>query len=485
MPRVVAVAGVSTSGSGAGNRFIDQLRAYGYDGDIFAVHPSSRRIGEVDAFPSFDAIPKSVDYAYIAVPGPAVPLLLSSARGNVRFAQVMSSGFGEAPGGQALQRQLLQAARDGGVRVLGPNCLGTFSPRGRLTFVDRAPTDEGVVGIVSQSGGLGVDIIRRGKNRGLQFSGLVTVGNSVDVGPNDLLRYYLADQHTRVIGLYLEGIEDGRQLFELLMQARGVKPVALLKGGRTALGRRAATSHTGSMMTDDRIWTALARQAGVALVETLDEFLDVLLALQMLKPLPHRVTNDVVLFGNGGGTSVLASDAFARQGLQLPPLSETATQKIDALDLPPGTSVANPIDAPAGTLAQRDGGVAREIFQILIDTGTTDAIVMHINLPVMKSTVFDNSPVLQNLINAALDIGKYANSSLHFLLVLRSDGDEDIEAAKRAFAREALDLSIPVYDELPAAALALRAMRDYELTRAQPTVSVRAHRGREKLITKV
>src|ERR1035437_4923720 len=352
MPRVVAVAGVSTSGSGAGNRFIDQLRAYGYEGDIFAVHPSSRRIGDIDVFPSFAAIPKSVDYAYIAVPGPSVPLLLSGAGGNVRFAQVMSSGFGETPGGEALQSQLLQAARDGGVRVLGTNCLGTFSPRGRLTFVDRAPSDEGDIGVVSQSGGLGVDIIRRGKNRGLQFSGLVTVGNSVDVDANDLLRYYLADQRTRVIGLYLEGIADGRQLFELLMQARGVKPVVLLKGGRTALGSRAAASHTGSMMTDDRIWIALARQAGVTLVETLDEFLDALLALQMLRPLSGRVTNNIVLFGNGGGTSVLASDAFARQGLQLPPLSGAAIEKIDELDLPPGTSIVNPIDTPAGTLAQ-------------------------------------------------------------------------------------------------------------------------------------
>ena len=134
---------------------------------------------------------------YISVPAAQIPKMLAEARGRVRFAQVISSGFAEVDEGKALQEDLVTAARAGGCRMLGPNCLGMYSPRGRLTFIEDGSEEVGSIGVISQRGGLGTDIVRRGQVRGLRFSGVVTVGNSADLGPNDLLEFYLADPQTR------------------------------------------------------------------------------------------------------------------------------------------------------------------------------------------------------------------------------------------------------------------------------------------------
>ena len=217
--------------------------------------------------------------------------------------------------GSALEHALVEKARAAGVRVLGPNTLGTYSPRGGLTFPQNASKEVGTVGIVSQSGGLSTDIIKRGEWRGLRFSGLVTIGNSADVAPHELVEYYLEDPQTKVIGLYLEDIKNGRAFFDLLRSSKAIKPVVILKGGRSGQGRLAAASHTGALAGDERAWEAMPRQLPVALVSTVDEFLDALLALQFLTLRPSKPTNLVTLFGNGGGSSVLGSDAFAAAGL--------------------------------------------------------------------------------------------------------------------------------------------------------------------------
>src|SRR5262249_52282684 len=163
--------------------------------------PSAREVEGLPAVPSVAALAEPVDYAYVAVGAAQVPALIRSCAGRVRIAQVMSSGFGETEGGKDLQRDLVAAARDSGVRVIGPNCLGVYSPCSRVTFTERTLAEPGSIGIVCQSGGLGIDIIRRGQNRGLRYSGLITVGNCADVQPHELLEYFIQADHTHVIGL--------------------------------------------------------------------------------------------------------------------------------------------------------------------------------------------------------------------------------------------------------------------------------------------
>ena len=462
-PRVLAVVGASASGGvSPGNEFIRHSRAFGYDGRLVPIHPNAATVEGLPAARSFADVGETVDFAYIAVGARQVANLIASAAGKVRFAQVMSSGFGEAAEGRALEQGLVETARAAGVRVLGPNCLGVHSPRGRITFIGGASAEPGPVGVITQSGGLGVDIILRGQNRGLRFSGLVTLGNSADVSPTELVEYFLADPETQVIGLYAEDINDGRTFFRALRAARGAKPVVALLGGQTSQGRHAAASHTGSLASGAEIWRGVARQTGIALTRTLDEFLDVLLAFQTLTPRRTRPTRRCVLFGNGGGTSVLAADAFGRRGLEVTPMPRPAIDALSTLELLPGTSIVNPIDAPAYTLKQEDGRIAERIVDIVLQHGEPDAVVMHINLPVFIASTDQRVDFMQNLIDAALRARARHPGQAHFALVLRSDGAEPSERRRREFREKAVEQGIPVYDEMTNAADALAGLAFFE-----------------------
>jgi acyl-CoA synthetase (NDP forming) len=460
-PKTVAVIGASTKGTALPNVFIRRIREFGFEGSIYPIHPTASEIDGLPAYKSLADTPEPVDYAYIAIAAAQIPPLLSSARGRLRFAQVISSGFGEVEEGRELQDQLVEAARAGGARLIGPNCLGIYTPRGKVTFAEIGPKEVGTVGIVSQSGGLGTDIIRRGLARGVKFSGLITVGNCADVTPSDLLEFYLADAQTRVIGTYIETAKDGRRLFEILRNARGAKPVIILKGGRTQQGRAAAASHTGSLAGDERVWVALARQTGCILVDTLDQFIDTLLVFQTLTPQPRHPTQRVVLFGNGGGTSVLATDFFARLGLDVKPFDRPTIEELGGLKLPPGTSITNPVDCPVGTLQQEEGRVAEKILDIIYGSGKPDALVMHLNLSAFVGRT--KPEVLDNLVKAALRVQEHYPGQAHFLLVLRSDGDPPLEKRKRDFREKAVALGVPVYDEMSNAGHALAALQTYEL----------------------
>jgi len=459
-PKTVAVVGASAKGNALPNVFIRRIREYGYAGEIYPIHPSAASIDGIPAYPSLAATPKPVDYAYIAVSGAQIPDMLKVAAGRVRYAQVISSGFGEVDEGKDLQARLLAAAREGGMRLLGPNCLGIYSPRGKITFTEISPPEVGHVGVISQSGGLGTDIIRRGLARGVKFSGLVTVGNCADIAPSDLLEFYLGDEQTKVIGFYIETAKDGRRLFELLRTAKAKKPVVILKGGRTGQGLAAAASHTGSLAGDERAWIALSRQTGCVLVDTLDQFIDTLLIFQTLTPQPQHPTKRVVLFGNGGGTSVLATDYYARLGLDVTPFTQPALDALSALKLPPGTSITNPVDCPVSTLQQENGSVAEKILDEIYGKGKPDALVMHLNM----SAFAGRTPpeVIENVLKAALRVQTHYPGQAHFVLVLRSDGDPELEARKRKFRDSALALGIPVYDEMSNAGHALAALQAHE-----------------------
>src|SRR3954447_25429560 len=198
-PKTVAVIGASTKGTALPNIFIRRIREFGYQGEIYPIHPTASEIDGLPAYKTLADTPQPIDYAYIAIAAAQIPPLLSSAHGRLRFAQVISSGFGEVEEGRDLQGQLVAAARAGGARLIGPNCLGLYTPRGRITFAEIGPKEVGSVGVLSQSGGLGTDIIRRGFARGLKFSGLITVGNCADVTPTDLIEFYFADPATRVV----------------------------------------------------------------------------------------------------------------------------------------------------------------------------------------------------------------------------------------------------------------------------------------------
>ncbi len=465
-PRSVAVLGASATGSSFGNEVIRHSRKFGFGGEMIPIHPKAAEVEGLKAVASLQGLAEPVDFAYVAIGAEAAVDALEKAPGKARFVQVMSSGFGETPEGKHNEERLLAAARAGGMRLIGPNCLGVHSPGGGITFVGDSLNEPGSVGIVSQSGGLAVDIILRGQEKGLRFSGVTTLGNSVDLTPADLLEYHLSDPDTEIIGLYLEDVRDGRRFVGRLVEAKARKPVVLLVGGRTEAGRRAAASHTGSLAADTRLWDGVARQTGAIVVDTLDQFLNALLMFQMTRePRPHP-TRKVALFGNGGGTSVLAADALARLGLEVPVVSTTMRQKLDALALPPGTGLDNPIDTPAGTLRHRNGAVVGEIIDILVDGNDYDAIILHVNLTVFTSSSNQEVDVIGNIVREAVRVRTSNPDAPRLILTLRSDGGEVTETRKRADRHAALASGIAVYDELIDAAEALSSLTRWERFRA-------------------
>lgn len=452
-PQTIAVLGASTRDVAIANTFIRRLKDFGYKGEIYPIHPKAEEIEGLKAYSSLGKTPREVDYAYIAIGAERIAGALEEGAGRVRVAQVISSGFGEVEEGLELQADLVRRARAADIRVLGPNCLGTYSPRGGLTFPVGAPKDTGRIGIISQSGGLSTDIIKRGQWRGLRFSGLVTIGNSADVKPHELVDYYFSDPQTRAVGMYIEDIRDGRAFVDVLRNHPTPKPVVVLKGGRTADGRLAAASHTGALAGDDKAWDTLAAQFALVMNTTVDEFIDTLLALQHFDLRPQKPTRDVTLFGNGGGSSVLGADIFSHYGLKVAPFEGKAREALNAMGLPPGTSVINPIDTPVRTLQEQDGWIAGEILDYVFEHARPDAIAMHLNLAafVGRGTV-DPIGNLFEVVRQTLE--KWPDVA-HFALAMRTDGSAELDQTRRDYRERARDLGVPIYDEIPAMARAL------------------------------
>jgi acyl-CoA synthetase (NDP forming) len=460
-PRTIAVVGASGKGGAQGNRFIRLLREAGFNGGIYPIHPSEPVIEGLAVSPTLADTPEPIDYAFVAVAAERVPPMLAVARRRVRFAQVMSSGFGESEGGRELENALAAAAKQGGMRLLGPNCMGTYSARGRLTFIEGGIDEPGGLSIMSQSGGLAIDMLQRGRVRGLRPRTVVSLGNCADVGPSELLEYFLVDPQTTVIGAYLEHVANGRSFFEQLRAAKASKPVIILKGARTRQGQRAAASHTGSLADNDQAWSALARQTGAILAETLDDFIDALVAFQMYKPRKALTPSGyVVVFGNGGGASVLATDYLAHLGLDVAPLSAETTSALAELDLPAGASIANPIDVPANVLQRERGSIVQRLLQIIAEHEHPDAILVHLNLGVILG--YRDVDMLEDMLRAVARANEKFRGRTHVLLALRSNGDAETEHRKREARRTAMGAGVAVFDEIPNMARAVAAVHRYE-----------------------
>ncbi|WP_017623341.1 acetate--CoA ligase family protein [Nocardiopsis chromatogenes] len=351
-PRGVAVVGASTRGRGFGSMFLSHYRSSGYPGTLVAVHPTAREVDGVPAVPSLAEVPPETDYALVAVPAAACADAVRKARG-IPFVQVVGDGFAESgPEGAAREAELVAAARQGGARLLGPNCMGVYSPAGGQTFLGGPPGAPGRVGLVAQSGGLAGEVVRVGERRGLRFSTAATVGNAADVGPAELVRHLLGDPGTGVVGLYVERPPDGRALARALRAARGRVPVAVLVGGRTRLGRRAAASHTGALAGDARVWEGLATRCGFAQVRSQEELLAVLEMFDLQAGRPAGGGPEVLIAGPSGGAGVLAADAFDAAGAALPPPGPEAEEALRAAV--PRAAPGNPLEIPLGPLGPKD-----------------------------------------------------------------------------------------------------------------------------------
>jgi len=458
-PRRIAVLGASGKRPNMANRFIQNLVAGGFDGAIVPVNPTTDTIEGLPAVKSLAEITDPIDYAFVALPGARVAEALGQGAGRVHFAQVVSSGFGEVEDGKQLEAELVDVVRSAGIRLIGPNCLGTHSSAGRLSFVPDAPLTPGTTAVVSQSGGLSVDVLRVGALRGIKFHSVVSIGNSADVSAGELVASHLQNDEVKVIGLYLESLAVAREVLDVVTTSTTRKPVVLLAGGRTAEGSRAATSHTGALAGNHRMWAAIARQAGITLVDSLEDFATALHALSTLDLSGQPCGSGAVLFGNGGGASVLGADALDRQGVATSPLPDAVVSQLESLDVPPGNGFHNPIDVPAGTLAVKNGAVAADILKIVLDGSDPAVLITHLNVGIIQRNLgATHGDVSGNIIDSIASARNASTSGTHQMLVLKTDGSQETEAMIRAYAQRARQSGIPVFPAFEDAAVAARAV---------------------------
>ena len=416
--------------------------------------PAVRSVAEID---------RPVDYLLVTVPAAGCPEVVEATAGRVPFVHVVSGGFGEAgPEGRRLEDELLAAGRRVGTRLLGPNCIGMYCPRGRQTFQLDVPETLGSVAVVSQSGGLAGDIIKAGSARGIGFSKVATVGNAIDVGPGELLQWLVVDPDTEVIGIYLEGSADAERIVEGLRQARGRVPVAILLGGQTPSGAAAVASHTGSLAGDRRIWDAVAEATGSALVTRFEDLLAVLAYGQRWCATPVTPGGGTVVLGVGGGASVLAADACARSGIELTPTTAEAAAGLRAMGYGVGTSVANPVEIPFGPVTPVD--TLRDVIDELLDVQSYADVLVHVNVQAYYSYGTEG---VRPLVAQMASYSSRPWTRTRTGVVVRNiecAPAEDAETVRSAL----VDLGLPLSRDFDEAAVAVAAIERFSAARPDP-----------------
>jgi acyl-CoA synthetase (NDP forming) len=346
-PQSVAVIGASNEPAKWGFNVFSRVLASAQAREVYPVNNSAEHVLGARAYPTIRDIPGPVELAVVVVPMEGVPSVMEDclAKG-VKAAVVITAGFEEVgEEGKAAQEQIVAMARRGGLRFVGPNCMGHFSTASNLfTTGDPRTIRTGPVACVSQSGNFAGYILSRGSEMGVGFSKFVSTGNEADLHLEDYLEYLAQDDHTRVITAYIEGLREPRRFFLLAREVTRRKPIVVMKVGRTSEGARAALSHTAALAGEDAIYDAAFRQCGVIRVEEVEEMFDVAAAL-IHQPRPRG--RRVGILTGGGGFGVVATDACVRLRLEVPSLSAETVDTINKY-LPPRWSHANPVDM-AGT----------------------------------------------------------------------------------------------------------------------------------------
>ncbi|MCC7090179.1 MAG: CoA-binding protein [Chloroflexi bacterium] len=352
-------------------------------GRLYSVQLDEKEIPGIEAlgiqnFRSMADIPEPIDYAIVAVPRQVSPYVLKDLIANgAHGAAFFTSGFAETGEelGIKLQDQLTAMAREANFNLVGPNCMGLYLPRSGVRFNADAPvTDEGKIGFLSQSGTHGIMFSLVSAANGLYVSRCASFGNAVVLDVADYLEYLMLDDETEIIGMYVEGVKDGRRFFEVLREACKRKPVVVWKGGQTEAGARATMSHTGSLAAPQAVWDGMMRQCGAITTNNLDETID---TMKLLLNSKRPKGNGMALMAQTGGQSVSITDAFAKSGLRVPRFSDATYAELGEFFNIVGGSYQNPLDM-AGTI-QGSMDTLDRILRILDADPNVDAMAMELS----------------------------------------------------------------------------------------------------------
>jgi acetyltransferase len=351
-PRSLTVIGASTNADKVGHALLVNVVKSGYSGAVYPINPHATEIVGLTCYPDVASLPEVPDQAVIVVPAAAVPdVITQCVDKGVKYGVVISAGFREVGiEGRRIERELVERARKGGMRILGPNCLGIMNTSLPLnaSFAKQMPP-RGSIGVISQSGAICTSLIDWARSENVGFSKLVSLGNSADLHESDFVEALTADDETTVISMYLEGVTNGTRFLKALSSASEHKPAVVFKAGTTEAGARAASSHTGSLAGSESAYAAVCEQAPALRASSVEELVDLsrALASQQVPRGPR-----VAIVTNAGGPGIIASDACEKHGLVLASISGRSLEQLRKY-LPAASSLHNPVDVLGDADAMR------------------------------------------------------------------------------------------------------------------------------------
>ncbi|MBN1457501.1 MAG: acetate--CoA ligase family protein [Sedimentisphaerales bacterium] len=447
-PRSVAIVGASREKGKVGYEILKNMIDAGFPGDIYPVNPKADTIEGLKCFPNLDSIGTAPDLVIIVIPAKFVPSAMEDcAKIGVKAVVVITAGFKEiGPEGLALEQKVSHIARQSGIRVIGPNCLGVIETTNKVNacFGGDLPI-KGGIGYLSQSGALLAAILDMANSRGIGFSRLVSIGNKSDVDELDLIRSFGEDPKTKVIAGYLESITDGTAFVTLAEQISQKKPILLMKSGSTGAGAKAASSHTGSMAGSETAYGCIFTRAGIIRCGSIKIQFDYAQAFAS-QPLPKGPS--VAVITNAGGPGIMAADAIEQQGLTFAKLSEDTIKKL-AEKLPAAANVHNPVDVLGDALADR--------YQFALDVVMADPNVDTILVLLTPQAMTDATETAEAIVNTSKQ--KHEKPILACFL-----GAGKIRDGVKILRQG----GIPQYDSPEGAVATIKAMSEYVRWKARP-----------------
>ncbi|MEM4157264.1 MAG: CoA-binding protein [Candidatus Methanomethylicaceae archaeon] len=345
-PKGVCIVGASRDPQALGHIILKNILSGGFSGHIYPINPRCESLLGLRCYGSVKELPAVPDLAIVAVPAALVPSVIAECgEKGIPYAVIITAGFKETgERGAELEREVLRIAREKGVRIVGPNCMGIYNSYNSLTatFTLMVPK-KGNISFISQSGAVGTTMLAWAKKAGIGFSKFISIGNESDVSLSELLLYLSGDETTKVITVYMESVKDGKAFLEALRRVSSNKPTIILKVGSTPAGAKAAASHTGAIAVESSVLEGIFRQFSVIQARDTEELFELAHAFASL-PLPQGGSAAVV--SSGGGWAIECADALESSGISLTPLPDSVVKELDAL-LPTYWSRRNPLDLVA------------------------------------------------------------------------------------------------------------------------------------------
>jgi len=464
-PHSIAVVGASGNPGSMGHRYVAHLISYGYRGQIYPVTPYWAEVLRLKAYPSLKDIPGAVDYVICCLPASKVPNLLAECpEKGVKVVHLFTGRFSETGREDAtrIEMEVLRRARELGIRLIGPNCMGIYHPKEGIAFTYDFPTEPGTVGMFLQSGGAATEFIHYASLRGIRFSKVISYGNALDLNEADFLEYLCQDPETRIIASYIEGVRDGRRFLNVLSRATVSKPVIILKAGRGGAGAGAAISHTAALAGSLKTWETAIRQAGAIQAQTLEEMMDLVVSFYFLPPL---LGTRVGIVGGGGGRSVLSADEWEEAGfnvVRLPPEIEEEIKKT----LPElwWGWIRNPIDVSIFPEEAHATNLTGNMMRMMAQSPHFDLLIANITVggPFSKTEL---AAIIKREVEDSIDIHEKGIKPLAVVLNTGTLGVEDFDDLRwRCLAEEKTKLlaaRIPVYSSAAQAGSAILPVINY------------------------